>query len=205
MDGDSPDVAALRALCDRHGAGLYLDEAHSLGVIGPGGAGLAAAAGVRVDALVAGLGKAVGSQGGFVAGSEALRTWLWNRARAFVFSTAPSPALTRLTLLQVRATMAANEARARLAARAAELRAAIAGIGLQVVGGSGPIVPVVLGSNERALRAMQVLRAQRILAQAIRPPTVPVGEARLRLTAHADWSDEAVPRIARALEIACAS
>ena len=205
MDGDSPDLPALRALCDRHGAGLYLDEAHSLGVMGPAGAGLAAERGVQVEVLVAGLGKAVGSQGGFVAGSESLRTWLWNRARAFVFSTAPSPALIRLTLAQVEATRSADAARARLAARSTELRAALAQIGLHVVPGAGPIVPVVLGSNERALRAMAVLREHRILAQAIRPPTVPLGEARLRLTAHADWSDDAVPRIARALEVACAS
>lgn len=205
MDGDSPDLPALRALCDRYGAGLYVDEAHSLGVLGPEGAGLAAEQGVRADALVAGLGKAVGAQGGFVAGSEPLRTWLWNRARAFVFSTAPSPLLSRLTLAQVEATRAAGDARAALARRSRELRDALERLGLPVIAGNGPIVPVVLGSNERALRAMQLLREQRILAQAIRPPTVPLGEARLRLTAHADWPDDAVPRIARALELACAS
>lgn len=205
MDGDSPDLPSLRALCDRYGAGLYVDEAHSLGVLGPEGAGLAAQDGVRADVLVAGLGKAVGAQGGFVAGSELLRTWLWNRARAFVFSTAPSPILARLTLAQVEATRAANDARIALARRSRELREALQRLGLPVIAGNGPIVPVVLGSNERALGAMQLLREKRILAQAIRPPTVPLGEARLRLTAHADWPDDAVPRIARALELACAS
>lgn len=205
MDGDSPDLVALRALCDRYGAGLYVDEAHSLGVVGPAGAGRAAEQGVTVDVLVAGLGKAVGAQGGFAAGSQLLRTWLWNRARAFVFSTAPSPVLARLTLAQVEAARAADTARAALARRSDELRRALGALGFQVGEGPGPIVPVVLGSNERALRAMQVLREHRILAQAIRPPTVPVGAARLRLTAHADWPDDAVPRIARALELACAS
>lgn len=204
MDGDSPDLVELRALCDRYGAGLYVDEAHSLGVLGPEGAGLAAELGVRVDALVAGLGKAVGVQGGFVAGSELLRTWLWNRARAFVFSTAPSPVLARLTLAQVQATRAAEDARAKLVRRSRELREALGRLGLPVLAGHGPIVPVVLGSNERALGAMRLLREQRILAQAIRPPTVPIGEARLRLTVHADWPDDAVPRIAKALELACA-
>lgn len=205
MDGDSPDLVELRALCDRYGAGLYVDEAHSLGVLGPEGAGLAAELGVTVDALVAGLGKAVGVQGGFVAGSALLRTWLWNRARAFVFSTAPSPMLARLTLAQLHATRAAEDARAKLARRSRELRDALGRLGLPVVPGRGPIVPVVLGSNERALGAMRRLREQRILVQAIRPPTVPVGEARLRLTVHADWPDDAVPRIAQALELACAS
>lgn len=205
MDGDSPDLRELRALCDRYSAGLYVDEAHSLGVLGPEGAGLAAREAVTPDVLVAGLGKAVGSQGGFVAGSELLRSWLWNRARAFVFSTAPSPLLVRLIRAQVLETRAAEGARAMLLARSAELRKALLERGLSVPTGTGPIVPVLLGSSERALRAMQVLRQHRILAQAIRPPTVPVGEARLRLTAHADWPDDAVERIAAALEVACAS
>jgi 8-amino-7-oxononanoate synthase len=205
MDGDSPDLAALRALCDRYGAGLYVDEAHSLGVVGPEGAGLAAHHGVTPDVLVAGLGKAVGSQGGFVAGSEHLRAWLWNRARAFVFSTAPSPVLTRLICEQVLEARSAESARLRLAALSAELRKALLERGLQVPAGAGPIVPVLFGSGDRALRAMAVLRQRGILAQAIRPPTVPAGEARLRLTVHADWPEDAVSRIARALEIACAS
>ena len=87
MDGDCPDLVALQAICSRYEAGLVVDEAHSLGVFGPGGAGLAAERGVSPDALVAGLGKAVGAQGGFIASSTELRQWLWNRARSFVFST----------------------------------------------------------------------------------------------------------------------
>jgi 8-amino-7-oxononanoate synthase len=206
MDGDCPDLVALRRVCDEHGAGLIVDEAHSLGVFGPAGGGLAAMLGVRADLAVAGLGKAVGSQGGVVACSRDMRTWLWNRARSFVFSTAPSPLLCRLTLAQVRAARVADAQRARLRQRSAELRTALAERGLPViVGAEGPILPVVLGSNERAMAAMSELRKQGILAQAIRPPTVPKGQARLRLTAHADWPDDAVPRIVQALEIACAS
>jgi len=156
--------------------------------------------------VVAGLGKAVGSQGGVVACSHTMRTWLWNRARSFVFSTAPSPLLCRVALAQVRAARAADAARAQLGQRAAELRASLLARGLPALpGGRGPIVPVVLGSNERALRAMAELRNCGILVQAIRPPTVPVGGARLRLTAHADWPDDAVPRIVEALEAACGS
>jgi 8-amino-7-oxononanoate synthase len=205
MDGDSPELPALRALCDRYGAGLVVDEAHSLGVFGPGGAGRAAAQGVKVDVAVAGLGKAVGSQGGLLACSETMRTFLWNRARSFVFSTAPSPALCLLTLAQVQAARAADSQRHRLAARSLELRSALANQGLPTLPGAhGPILPIVLGSNERALGAMHELRRRGILAQAIRPPTVPAGAARLRLTAHADWPDDAVPRIIEALEAACA-
>jgi 8-amino-7-oxononanoate synthase len=206
MDGDSPDLRALRTVCDRYGAGLIVDESHSLGVVGPHGAGLAAAQAVAVDVLVAGLGKAVGSQGGGLASSAQLRTWLWNRARAFVFSTAASPLLCRLTLRQVQAARLADAARARLAARSAELRAALTARGVEPLQGAhGPIIPIVLGSNERALAAMAELRRRGILAQAIRPPSVPAGAARLRLTVHADWPDDAVPRIVEALEAACGS
>jgi 8-amino-7-oxononanoate synthase len=206
MDGDSPELPELRAVCDRYGAGLVVDEAHSLGVFGPAGAGRAAAQAVNADVIVAGLGKAVGSQGGLLACSASLRTWLWNRARSFVFSTALSPALCRLTLAQVRAARRADSERERLAARSSELRRALAEHGLpSLPDANGPILPVVLGSNERALGAMHELRRRGILAQAIRPPTVPVGGARLRLTAHADWPDDAVPRIIEALEAACGS
>jgi 8-amino-7-oxononanoate synthase len=206
MDGDSPDLPALRSVCDRYGAGLIVDEAHSLGVFGPGGAGLAAAQGVVAEVLVGGLGKAVGSQGGLLASSAQLRTWLWNRARSFVFSTAASPLLCRLSLRQVRAARSADAARAKLAARASELRAALSARGLPALAGAlGPIIPIVLGSNERALAGMAELRRRGILAQAIRPPSVAEGAARLRLTVHADWPDDAVPRIVDALEAVCGS
>jgi 8-amino-7-oxononanoate synthase len=206
MDGDRPDLASLRSVCDEADAGLIVDEAHSLGLLGPEGAGLGASLGVRADVTVAGLGKAVGSQGGFVGSSRDLRVWLWNRARPFVFSTAPSPALCRLTLAQVRSTRAADAQRERLWQRSAELRSALAERGLQPSrGADGPIIPVLLGSNERALRAMTELRRRGILVQAIRPPTVPKGQARLRLTVHADWPDNAVARIAEALEVVCGS
>jgi 8-amino-7-oxononanoate synthase len=206
MDGDSPDLPALRSVCDRYGAGLIVDEAHSLGVFGPGGAGLAAAQGVVPEVLVAGLGKAVGSQGGLLASSFQMRTWLWNRARSFVFSTAASPLLCRSSLLQVRAARSADAARARLAARSVELRSALAARGLAPLGEArGPIVPIVLGSNDRAMAAMAELRRRGILVQAIRPPSVPEGGARLRLTVHADWPDDAVARIVDGLEAACGS
>ena len=135
-----------------------------------------------------------------------MRTWLWNRARGFVFSTAPSPALTRLVLEQVQLTRAAEAARTQLVHHTRALRDALAARGLVALGDAeSPIVPIVLGSNERALEAMEVLRSRRILAQAIRPPTVPKGASRLRITVHADWPSDAVARIIEGLEVACAS
>jgi 8-amino-7-oxononanoate synthase len=206
MDGDTPDLSAVRALCDRYGAGLIVDEAHSLGTLGPHGAGLAASVGVRPDVLVGGLGKAVALQGGFISGSPELRSWLWNQVRTFVFSTASSPLVCALVLEQVRRVRQADDARQRLFYLAGALRDELARRQIPILpGATGPIIPVLLGSNERATRSMALLRERGILAQAIRPPTVPVGAARLRLTVHADWPDDAVTRIADAVEVACAS
>jgi 8-amino-7-oxononanoate synthase len=200
MDGDGPDLRVLRDLCDRHDAGLVVDEAHALGVFGPEGSGRCAAAGVTPDALVGTLGKAVGSQGAFVAGPEALRTLLWNDARAFVFSTAPSPRLSEDSLLHVERARRATDERATVLRYAGELRAALAAGGISTTNAFGaPIVPVVVGGNERALAVVSELGRVGILAQAIRPPTVPVGTARVRLTVTATWPADAPTRVAAAV------
>jgi 8-amino-7-oxononanoate synthase len=200
MDGDSPDLAALRAVCDRHSAHLYVDEAHGLGVFGPQGAGLCRARGVHADVLVGGLGKACGAQGGFVAGSEPVRRWLWNRARSFVFSTGTSPLLAALAREQVQRVRSADTEREALNDTARTFRQALEREGLPLVSGShGPILSVVLGSPATALGAAQALREQGILAQAIRPPTVPEGASRLRLTLNAHHRQEHAHRVATAL------
>jgi 8-amino-7-oxononanoate synthase len=204
MDGDGPDLVATRALCDEFDACLIVDEAHSLGVFGPAGAGRCAEVGVRPDVLVGALGKAVGTHGGFVAGSNELRTYLWNRARSFVFSTAPSPQHAELSSSQVALTRAADGARARLAENVAQLRGALDAAGLTpAVGSFGPIVSVILGGNERVLAAAAALRERGILAQAIRPPTVPQGAARLRLTVKATFSSADIERLAHCVVEAC--
>jgi 8-amino-7-oxononanoate synthase len=204
MDGDGPDLAALRELCDTADACLIVDEAHAIGVFGPAGAGRCAEAGVRADILVGALGKAVGSHGGFVGGSNTLRTFLWNRARSFVFSTAPSPLQAELTREQVVAVRAGDDLRRRLATSSTELRARLVGAGLPLAPGSfGPIVSLVLGDNERVLAVAKLLRAAGVLAQAIRPPTVPVGAARLRLTVKATFSPGDVERLAKLVVEAC--
>jgi 8-amino-7-oxononanoate synthase len=206
MDGDGPDLAAIRALCDRHDACLIVDEAHALGVFGPSGSGRCAEAGVKADVLVGALGKAVGTHGGFVAGSQQLRTFLWNRARSFVFSTAPSPRSADLTRAHVKLTREADPLRALLTSNAALLRAELKAAHLPLAPDSfGPIVSVILGENERVLAAAQRLRDVGILAQAIRPPTVPIGGARLRLTVKATFTAAEIARLAQAVGEACAS
>jgi 8-amino-7-oxononanoate synthase len=199
MDADGPDLPALRALCDSYGAGLYVDEAHALGVYGAHGAGRCAAEGVRPDVLVGTLGKAVGVQGAFIACSETLRTWLWNKSRSFVYSTAPSPAMAATTLEHVSRARTADLAREALLAGAAELRSRLAAHGVAVLG-DGPILPIVLGSEEQTLSAAErLLREHSILVQAIRPPTVPDGSARLRVTVSASMSDADRARLGGAL------
>jgi 8-amino-7-oxononanoate synthase len=201
MDGDGPNMAALRALCDRYEAGLVVDEAHALGVFGPEGGGRCRADGVRADVVVGTLGKAVGVHGAFIAGSELLRRYLWNRARSFVFSTAPSPVLAALALLHVKQVRVASGPRARVHQRAYELRDALARRGLPVQDGSfGPIVPVVLGDNAHVQSVAADLAAHGILAQGIRPPTVPEGSARLRLTVTARMEAEDIERLAAAFK-----
>jgi 8-amino-7-oxononanoate synthase len=204
MDGDGPDLRALRELCDRNDTCLIVDEAHAVGVFGPRGAGRCAEAGIRADVLVGALGKAIGTHGGFVAGAAALRTYLWNRARSFVFSTALSPQHAELTGAQLALVRAADAARERLATNSEWLRQRLLGAGLPVAPGSfGPIVSLILGENERVLAVANRLQQAGVLAQAIRPPTVPTGLARLRLTVKATFESTDLERLANLVEGAC--
>lgn len=191
MDGDTPDLVALRAACDRASAALVVDEAHSLGVFGPEGRGACAEAGVAADILVGAFGKAVGGQGAFVAGPRLLTDWLWNRARSFVFSTGLSPLVAEADLRGVERARADDAGRARLAHIATRLRLALRAQGYDVLQSSrGPIVPILVGEERRALALSQELLRLGVQATAIRPPTVPVGTCRLRVTVHARLTDE---------------
>jgi 8-amino-7-oxononanoate synthase len=195
MDGDSPDLPRLRAICDRHDAALILDEAHVLGVLGPSGRGLAAEAGVLPDGLIGTAGKSHGHHGAVVAGSHALRLWLWNRARSFVFSTGISPVLAAALVHRIACVEADDTQRAALEARGAQLRAGLAALGVPgVAQGRGPVIPWIIGSSEAAMTLSRRLGEQGILVQAIRPPTVPNGTARLRITVHARLSADDVER-----------
>jgi 8-amino-7-oxononanoate synthase len=207
MDGDVPDLPALRALCDRYKAGLIVDEAHALGVFGPEGSGMAAATGVRPDVLVGTLSKALGAlgvQGGFVAGSELLRTWLWNRARPFVFSTGMSPLLCELAKGQLEQVRSDDEARRRLLDNARRLIGRLHERAVPVLGNpAGPILPILLGPPEAAVKAAGYLLEQRVLVQAIRPPTVPHGSSRIRLSLSSELTDADIERLATLVPEAC--
>jgi 8-amino-7-oxononanoate synthase len=194
MDGDSPDLPALRAICDEWDAALVVDEAHAVGVFGSGGRGRAHEEGVRADVLVGTLGKALGAQGAFVAGSRTLCRWLWNRARSFVFSTGLSPLLAAVARGAVEAARRDDRGRSELFALAARLRRGLAQLGIETPSTSGPILPIIVGTEARALAWSRALQERGILIQAIRPPTVPPGTSRLRLTARADLTAADVER-----------
>lgn len=199
MDATSPDLGRLRAVCDAHDAALIVDEAHAIGVFGPSGRGLCAAAGVTPDVIVGTLGKALGLQGAFVAGRQTLRRYLWNRARSFVFSTGMSPLLASAVPSRVAAVAGDDRARARLEALSRRVRDDLAAAGLAVAPSHGPIVPIVIGDDEAAMALRDRLLARGIFVQAIRPPTVPEGTARLRITLHARLHDDDVTRLVDAL------
>ncbi|WP_437952469.1 8-amino-7-oxononanoate synthase [Sorangium sp. So ce296] len=195
MDGDSPDLRYLRELCDRHDAALVVDEAHALGIHGPRGAGLCSEVGVRPDVLIGTLGKSIGLHGAFVAGSSTLRTYLWNRARSFVFSTGISPMVALASVDRVRRAAADDAGRSRLATVTRQLRAGLHALGAPLLpGSSGPILPWLLKSPGAAVEMSQRLAREGILVQAIRPPTVPAGTSRLRITASASLSEADVER-----------
>jgi len=182
MDGDVAELAALDVVRRRHGAALVLDEAHALGVLGPAGRGLAAAVGVEADVVVGTFGKALGCAGAFAVGSQAVIDLLWNRARPLVFSTA----LPALVLEAARVAVAITAGpdgearRARLHASAAALRRGLPG---RAGGASGsPIVPIFVGDDHTVMALAAALAAHGLLVPAIRPPTVPPGTARLRVS-----------------------
>lgn len=183
MEGTGPDLSRLRELCDREGAALVVDEAHALGVFGPGGAGRCAEAGIQPEVLVGGLGKSVAAQGGFVAGSGALRDALWNAGRSFVYTTGLSPWLSSRACAQVELLRSLTEGRRRLHQASVWLDRELRAAGIRLPSGrTGPIFPLIAGQAGGALALAKALADRGLAAQAIRPPTVPLGAALVRLT-----------------------
>lgn len=198
MDADSPDLAALRRACDSRGACLIVDEAHAIGVLGPDGGGLCAQAGVRPDVLTGTFGKAFGAGGAFVAGCSPLIQWLWNRARTFVFSTGLSPALAAAAYAGMERARREPWRRERLLAAADQLRRALDELHVRALG-FGHVIPWVVGEPGPAVNVAEALAAQGLDVRTIRPPSVPAGTARLRLTVSAAHTSADIERFAGAV------
>jgi len=194
MDGVTAPLRDLAALASAFDAGLLVDEAHALGVLGPAGRGLAAAEGVEPDVIVGTLGKAFGVAGAFVAASEEIVSLVRNRARSFVYSTAPPPMNARAAIAALELVRDADAARATLLAHADRLRSELRKQGFDVPTDDSHILPILIGDNDRTMQLSAKLLDRGIFVQGIRPPTVPEGTARLRVTPMATHRPEHIER-----------
>ena len=201
MDGDVAPLAEIADLALRHGGLLLVDEAHATGTHGPGGAGLVAGLGLQpaVNLCMGTLSKALGSYGGFICCSTALRGHLVNHARTFLFATALPPSVVAAGLGALEVLADEPDRPVRLQNLATRLREALRADGWDTCGSTTQIVPILAGSNEEALRLAAGLEAAGIGAVAIRPPTVPVGAARVRLTVNLDHTEANLDTVVAAL------
>ena len=211
MDGDIAPLSDLVEMCERHDAMLMVDEAHATGCLGPGGRGVAAQLGVqeRICVNMGTLSKALGSFGAFVVGTGLLRDYLINTSRSFMFSTSlPAPvvaaSLAALGILEGEADLPC-----RLQENGAYLRQGLGHLGFNTLGSETHIVPVLVGESQRALEFARLLREEGIYAVAVRPPTVPPGQSRVRASVMAthtrqDLNDalDAFERAGRAVGLA---
>ncbi len=191
MDGDLADLPALCAEARRAGAWVMVDDAHGFGPLGATGGGIVEHFGLGVDdvqVLVGTLGKAFGTAGAFVAGSEELIETLVQFARPYIYTTSQPPALACATLKSLELLRSEHWRREHLNALITRFREGAQAIGLQLMDSATPIQPILIGDSARALQLSQLLRERGLLVTAIRPPTVPAGSARLRVTLSAAHS-----------------
>jgi 8-amino-7-oxononanoate synthase len=197
MDGDLAPLAELVELAERHGAMLMIDEAHATGVFGVQGRGVADQLGLedRIAVRVGTLSKALGCIGGFVAGSRALIEWLVHRARPYVFSTALPAALSAAAIAALDVVRDEPERRTELLNRAAGLRDELHRRGWNVGRSASQIIPIIVHESDRAVARSARLAEAQVWVPAIRPPTVPAGEACLRISLTAGHTPEMITRL----------
>jgi 8-amino-7-oxononanoate synthase len=190
MDGDVADLPALLALCEAHDAWLLVDDAHGFGVLGAGGRGSLAHFGLQSPRIIymATLGKAAGVAGAVVAAEKDVISWLLQKARTYIYTTATPPLLSAALLASLQVIAGADDRRSHLRELVMQLRDGLQAQGWKLLDSATPIQPVIIGSNEATLAISSALLEQGILVPAIRPPTVPVNSARLRITLSAAHS-----------------
>ncbi|TDV49108.1 8-amino-7-oxononanoate synthase [Pseudomonas graminis] len=203
MDGDVADLPALAKAAKAKNAWLMVDDAHGFGPLGANGAGIVEHFGLGIDdvpVLIGTLGKSFGTAGAFVAGSEELIETLIQFARPYIYTTSQPPALACATLKSLELLRSEHWRREHLAALIKQFRAGAQALGLKLMDSFTPIQPILIGDSGRALRLSQLLRARGVMVTAIRPPTVPAGSARLRVTLSAAHSEAQVQLLLQALE-----
>lgn len=206
MDGDLAPLDELSAVTRRHSAWLMVDDAHGIGVLGKQGGGSLVHFGLGIEEvpiLMGTLGKGVGTFGAFVAGSEELIEFLINAARPYIYTTATPPAVAEATRASLRRVRLDDWRRERLQALIARFRDGATQLGLPLMTSQTPIQPLLIGDAGRALRTSEALLEHGLLISAIRPPTVPEGTARLRITLSAAHTEAQVERLLDALEACC--
>jgi 8-amino-7-oxononanoate synthase len=202
MDGDTADLAVLVELKEKHGALLIVDEAHALGCLGRRGAGLAEDVGVleHVDIVVGTMSKALGSAGGVVAAEKAVTDFLLNKARSFIYTTAPTVANCAAALAALEILRREPDRRKRLRQNAEYLRERFRQIGVNTGRTTSHIIPVIIGGAKEAVYVSTKLYEMGFFVSAIRPPTVPAGTARLRVSVQSEHSKEQMNRLCEGLE-----
>ncbi|SFB79872.1 8-amino-7-oxononanoate synthase [Marinospirillum celere] len=201
MDGDQADIQQLVTLAEKHQAWLLIDDAHGLGVLGEAGGGLVGQqfSSEQVPLLTGTLGKALGSAGAFIAGDQLVIDYLRQFARQYIYTTAQPAAQACVTLRALRVLQEEPERRRQVFNNIAYFRDQALAAGLPLMASTTPIQPLLLETNERALHWSQALKAQGLLVMAIRPPTVPKGSARLRITLSAGHSRQQIDQLLEAL------
>ena len=197
MDGDLAPLQELARIAREHEAMLLVDEAHATGVFGPGGRGTVEAVGIEADVQVrvGTLSKALGSMGGFVAGSRSLIEWLVSKARPYVFSTAPPAAMAAVAIAALDLVEREPQGRRQLLDRARALRAGLSAQGWPSGDSASQIIPLIVGKTARAVELSDALAEKGFYVPAIRPPTVPDGEACLRISLTTGHTEEMIEEL----------
>ncbi len=202
MDGDKAPLREIVDLAGRYEAMIMVDEAHAFGVLGRRGGGLVEELGLegQIDIQMGTLSKAAGSFGAYACGTKVLRDFLINKSRSFIYTTAMPPALAQASRAALQIIRAGSQLRRKLQDNADYLRAQLEGMGFDTMNSSTAIIPILVKDPSRAMVMSKRLLEQGIFAQAIRPPTVPVATARLRLTVTATHTQDDLDQLLNALK-----
>ncbi len=202
MDGDAADLASIAELKKSYRFMLILDEAHGSGVYGSSGAGYAAEVGLQniVDVSIVTLSKAIGCIGGAACSSAPFRDALLNFGRAYIYSTSVPPFVAASVAAAIQAMLSEPQRQQRVRELARHVRQSLTRVGIKIPPGDSPIIPILFDSEQAALNAANQLRSQGLLVVAVRPPTVPAGTSRLRVTLSCMHSDEEIARLLQAVE-----
>lgn len=202
MDGDVAPLDKIFEVCEKHNAMMMVDEAHSTGVFGKNGSGLVERFGLsgKIHVAMGTLSKALGSVGGFIAGKKTLREYLINKSREFIYTTAPAPAASGAAIEAIRIIEADKSLRNDYWTNILYLRNGLTALGFDLMSSEGPIIPMLVGDTKKAVQMKEFLKKEGIFAPAIRPPTVPKGTDRIRLSVIAGHTKRDLDRLLKALE-----